>query len=504
MPFFLVIAAAAAVAHHLSQRRGNNDEDERAMHAVDRSLLKGLIPIDLLPSEKRLISEQSISTISFYEGNSSDAARMLWDRLNEIIKANPWLCGCLAKGGAEHDEGVDDAPIRIWYDESSSSCPPGMLQHFPRGLVHLSRDTPYAELESVLDKVNVCVKANRDILNETHETLFRVSIIPGYSGSDSLPDEFALVASMSKAFGDDYTFFRLYSMLIGSPIVSLNPLRIREFDDCMAKLMGSTESDYVSHITEDPTWEKIFIRNGSENSADLQGRLFEVSTDWINKLKTSTLQHEIESRRQNVSCSPIEGSSADLDGLDQSGRTVKLVSTNEIIVSWFWNLVRPSVGLLEVDLRDRVKEAGANHAGNYSNAISYTSEDYETPERILESLSSCCRAGKNFDPPTILPRVRVNTCFSVVTNHLYFGESIIEDYEMNGQQDIFRGGKFNLIRHMPLVFLGTLRKVLPKRMSFLDLFRISPKKVGCFVYASADVISIIDKCGIVHEVISSF
>ncbi|KAL7515830.1 hypothetical protein ACHAWX_000906 [Stephanocyclus meneghinianus] len=502
MPFFLVIAAAAAAAHHVSQRRGNNHEDERAMCVVDRSLLKGLTPIDLLPSEERLICEQPIRTISFYEGNSSDAARIFWDRLNEIVKANPWICGCLAKGGAEHDEGVDNPPIRIWYDESSTSCPPGLLQHFPRGLVHLSQDTPYAELASVLEKFDVCVKENCSILTNTNETLFRVSVIPRYSGTDSLLDGFALVVSMSKAFGDDYTFFKLYNMLIGSPIVSLNPLRIRGFDRCMAKTMGTIEAEYVSHITEDPSWEKLFIRDSSENSANLQGRLFEVSTNWINNTKTSTLRHERESSLQNLISNSLQFSSTDSVISDQSGRTVKMISTIEIMVSWFWNLVRPSVGLFEVNLRERVKEVGANHAGNYSNAISYTAEDYKSPERIRESLSTFCRVGKNFDPPTILPRVRVNTCFSVVTNHLHYGKSIIEEGEVNGQMDMFNGN-FKLIRHMPLFFSGTL-KDLPKRMSFLDLFQISPEKVGCFIYAPADVISIVDKCGIINECIFSF
>ena len=472
------------------------------MHVVDRSLLKGLTPIDLLPSEERLIGEHPIRTISFYEGNSSIAARILWDRLNEIIKANPWICGCLAKGGTEHDEGVDNPPIRIWYDESSSSCPPGLLQHFPRGLVHLSQDTPYAELGSVLDKFDVCVKANCDILNNTNETLFRASVIPRYSGTESLPDGFALVVSMSKAFGDDYTFFRLYNMLIGSPIVSLNPLRIRHFDHCMAKSLGTIEAEYVSHITADPTWEKIFIRDSSENSANLQGRLFEVSTTWINNINSSTLQHESKSSLQNLFSNSFQFSPTDSFISDQSGRTVKTMLTIEIMVSWFWNLVRPSVGLFEVNLRERVKEAGANHAGNYTNAISYTPEDYKSPERIRESLSSLCRVGKNSDPPTILPRVRVNTCFSVVTNNLHFGESRIEDGEINDQMDMLNG-KFKLIRHMPLFFSGTFRD-LPKRMSFLDLFQINPEKVGCFVYAPADVISIVDKCGIVDEAIFSF
>jgi hypothetical protein len=476
MPFFLVLGAAAAV--HYFQRRLSDDKDKLLLPPVDPSELKGLTPIRLLPSEERFIDEHPIRVISFYEGNPSDAARILLDRLNDIVKANPWLSGCLVKGCTEQDAGVDNPPIRIWYDESAATFSPGMFQYLPRGLVHLCRTTPYAYLERILDAVDVSVKTNDDILNNTHASLFRVSIIPEHACTDALPDGFALVMSMSNALGDDFTFFKLYNMLIGSEIVSLEPTRMESLPDSMAELMGANEAEYLAHITDDPAWEKIFINDESIHSADLQGRLFEVSSKWINDSKIANLR---------------EGSNE-----------VKTITTADIIVSWFWNSIsRPAVGLLEVNLREHIKEAGPNHVGNYTNSIAFTSEDYKTPERIQQSRRTFCRVGRDFDPPTILPRVRVNTSLSIVTNHLPFCQKI-STFDRNGEDNTLCCNDFKLICQMPLYLPITLKSILPKRMSFLDLFLISPERIGCFVCAPPDAISKIDECGIVHDTIFSF
>jgi hypothetical protein len=501
MPIFIVIAAAAAAARYLnSQKKLENEE----AHPLDPSLLEGLTCIDLLSSEERFIGEQPIRYISFYEGNPSEAAQILWDRLNDIVEKNPWLCGCLVKGGSrEVDADVENTPIRIFYDESSSAHP-GMFQSYPRGLVRLSRTTPYAELESVLGEFNTSVKANHELLNNMQEALFRVSIIPEHSSCTG-SDGFALVVSMSNVFGDDYTFFRLYNMLIGSDdIVSLNPLRVAEFDEGMRNLMGRYETEYVAHITSDPSWEKLFIADNLETpSADVRGKLFEVSTKWINEIKSSKLEHERETSNQHLFYSSFKSPLDNLILKDRKGVVVKRVTTEDIITSWFWNLVKPAVGLLEVNLRERVAVAKTNNAGNYTNSIAYLEDDYKTAERIQMSLSTFCRISKSADPPTILPRVRINTRLSIVSNHLPFCRSKSIVNEADAQMYLLNDIRFKLIRHIPLYFASAL-SALPKRMSFLDIFEINHDRVGCFVVAPADVLSKIHVCGIVENTISSF
>ena len=502
MPVFIAIGAAIAAAHHYTKKLGSKKDDAPA---IDPFLLKGLIPIDLLPSEERFVREHPIRTISFYEGNASDAASILWGRLNEIVHKNSWLCGCLVKGGKEEDIYADRPSIRIWYEESRSAMHPGMFQFYPRGLVHITSTTPYAELESVLDGFDVSVKPNCDILNNKQESLFRVSVIPEHHPcDDSSLGGFALVVSMSSVLGDDYTFFKLYDMLVGSDIVSLDPRRVEQFDIAMKNLMGDIEAEYVAHITADPCWEKIFIHDELETSSQLEGRLFEVSSSWINDIKLSKVQRERKIAHNSLFSCSFQSPVDDLIVTDEEGKAVKELSISDIIVSWFWNVIQPTVGLLEVNLREHVKVAGANHAGNYVNSIAYTQDDYKTVERIHKSLSTFCRAGKNLDPPTILPRVRVNTRFSIVSNHLHFSQPNSIDNELSDKIKTLHSNKFTLVRHLPLYFASALQGVLPKRMSFLHLFQISQEKIGCFVVAPADSISKIDECGIVDELIFGF
>lgn len=496
MPIFIAIAAATAAAHHLA-RLSDNDENEPT--PIDASLLQNLTPIDLLQSEERFISKQPMQTMTFFKGKLSNAAPLLWDRLSDIVKKNPWLCGCLIKGGKDADTDLDNAPIRIWYDESSGTMNSHIFQLYPRGLIRLSRSTSYADIEIALDAFDVSVKANQDILNNVKESLFKVSIIPEHSDAEYLPDGFAVIVSMSSVFGDDYTFFRLYNMLIGSDdIVSLNPRRVITFDNNVTNLMGSVEAKYAQHITGDPDWEKLFIRDEFEQSTQLQGWLFEVSNTWIYDVKKSKLDIERKSNDEHSCLNAFKSPLDDLIIKNRDGIILKKISTTDIIVSWFWNLVRPDVGLLEINLRKHVKEASADHAGNYTNAIAYTLEDYKTAERVRKSLDAYCRISKNFDPPSILPRMRVNTRFSIVSNHLALSEMKQTANLTNGKQ------KIELIRHVPLYFATALKASLTKRMSFVDLFRTNADKVGCFVVAPPDVMSKIETCGIVEETIFSF
>ena len=501
MPVFIAIAAAAAAAHHYSKQLVNKEAA-----SVDPSILHGLTSIDLLPSEVRFIEQQPIQTIAFYEGSPSNGAAILWDRLNEIVQKNPWLGGCLAKGGKEEDSSTDNTPIRIWYDKSPSSLHAGMFQFFPRGLVQLDRTSPYSDLQNRFNAFSVSVKSNRDVLNNTQEVLFKVSIIPEHTSSDASSDGFTLVVSMSNVFGDDYTFSRIYDMLIGSDVISLDPTRVREFDIGVNNLMGTVESEYVEHITADSSWEKFFLDDEIELTADLQGILFEVKNEWLMDMKKSKLQHEGNSgEHQSLHC-VFESPLNDLVIKNQQGNIVKRVTCGNIVAAWFWNLVRPTVGLMEVNLREHVKGTNANHAGNYTNSIAYTPDDYQTAERVQKSLGAFCRISKSFDPPTILPRMRVNTRFSIVSNHLHYSSPKTKT-SRNGDDNhlaTLNDENFKLIRRVPLYFASALKGVLPKRMSFLDLFHINNDGVGCFVVAPPSVIEKISICGIVHETIYSF
>ena len=141
---------------------------------------------------------------------------------------------------------------------------PAIFQKLSHDHVPLNKDTPYSEYETIIcgGKVTTTVKTNPEIVNRKEESLFRVTVIS--SSDDS--NEFALIASMSHICGDAHTFYRIYNMLLGTTqIVSLKPQRELLYSQKVMQLMGKQEAHYISHITTDPGWMKLF-RLGSDVS----------------------------------------------------------------------------------------------------------------------------------------------------------------------------------------------------------------------------------------------
>ena len=97
--------------------------------------------------------------------------------------------------------------------------------------------------------------------------------------------------------------------------------------------------------------------------------------------------------------------------------------------------------------------------------------------------------------------MRVNTRFSIVSNHLPFFSGQTRDSDIDTDCQSLDHKRFKPVSHMPLYFASALKETLPKRMSFLDLFRISHDKVGCFVVAPADAMAKIEACGLVQKTI---
>ncbi len=501
MPFIIGISAAAA-AYHLVQLHGKRSSVEsgngaRKRNKFDKSLLKGFASVDLLPMEKDVLAlENPIQTISFYDGNPSDAARLLWSRLSEVVKANPWLSGWLVSDDLtnydpEYDD-EDENDLRLWYDESGASFLPGLFQYFPVGLMPISRETPYTNYEHLMEEFRVTVESNVEIINNANETIFRVSVIPEHcAGGD--PGGFALVVSMSHVVGDGYTFYRIYNMLLGAPIVALDPRRDPNFVRDSEKLMGLQEANYVKHITTDPSWEKFFWWGEDiDNGTELSGGLFEISDDWVNNYKSAKL-----ARERQMSAKPLFP-----NDFRSSGSELQSISTNDIITSWFWKTIKPSVGMMTINLRGRVDSATDGLAGNYHNSIAYTPSDYSSPDFIRRSLKKCRRAGVDFDPPTILPRARLSTTFSVVTNWSSLNKSGSGNERGDGK--CYFWDSFKLVRHMPLFYPSRLKEILPARTSFLVAFSSSPGKIGCFFIAPSGAVSKIESCGIMHEVLCRF
>ncbi|KAL3796279.1 hypothetical protein HJC23_008599 [Cyclotella cryptica] len=524
----LIIAAAAYAAKGKDEAK-NSDGDNGSGQEPDitPAFLEGKTPIELLPLEQKLtIFEHPISTVSFYEcppsTNTNVLIRKLQSRVEIILKANPWLGGWLVRGKGV---GSFDNTHRLWYDPTGEEMAPTIFQHLSFKDAPLRKSTELVDYEDILSKSAALVKDNPLIVNRKGEPLFRVTVIleprdaldsaavEVTNGNEETDDSrmggFALVVSMSHVCGDAHTYYRIYNMLLGlTPVTALISQRELEFSTRVMDLMGKQEAHYVSHITTDPAWAKLFRLSSDVNDdpeAELQGRMFLVNRHWVGNIKAQSLASgNISDVCKSTLRSPM--SNAFVYELESSQNPTQ--STNDILVSWFWNAVKPDVGMMAVNLRDRIGVVSNNHVGNYNNPISYTQEDYKTPQLIRESLRSCKRSGvaEENGVPTVLPRAHPGLSFSIVTNWSSFrplsDTRIIEEDDDDSEWN--RNDQLIFVRHVPLMYPKQMLKSMPRRMSFMVIFSSGEEDIGCFLAAPGRVMKEVDSCGLVKEMLAQF
>ena len=534
----LVIAAATYAAKANNNEASADENEDGSSQDITSAFLEGKTPVELLPLEQKLtIFEQPISTISFYDCSALSAADVksivskMEDRVHDILEANPWLGGWLVSGKGV---GSFDKTHRVWYDRCGEETAPiatnapKIFQEVPFKDAPLRMSTPFLDYESILPSTSL-VKNNQLIVNRKDEPLFRVTIIlepesasigsdenqieydDGSAGSTAISPAqdmkgFALIVSMSHVCGDAHTYYRIYNMLLNkTPVTALNPTRELDFSRKVVDLMGRNEAEYISHITTDPVWAKLFhVSKGIEDNSnsEIAGRIFLVDRSWVGNIKAETMiSGSISDLITSTNRSPM--SSALMYELENIQNPTQ--STNDILVSWFWNMVKPDVGMMAVNLRDRINIVSNDHVGNYNNPISYTPVDYKSPQLIRESLKQFKRAGVVDGFSTTLPWAKPQTTFSIVTNWSSFAPIEQNQVEKEAVEEDTTQNLINarLIRHTPLIFPKQMYKTMPKRMSFMVIFS-SGDDLGCVMLAPCTVMQKIDSCGVVKEMIAQF
>ena len=537
MPIIAALIVAAA-AYQAQQGGGPKSSDEEAEDPdktsppdITPGFLDNKTPLELLPLEQSLtMLEWPISTVSFYRFASSGASNANDDvvdaivgrierRVQAILRANPWLGGWLVRGKGI---GSFDNTPRIWYDPAGTKMAPTIFQRLSHDDVPLNADTPYAEYGPVLAGSPHCatVNTNPEIVNRKDQPLFRITVVVP---SSSERNEIALIASMSHICGDGHTFYRIHHMVLGTePIASLIPKRELMYSQKVMELMGRQEAHYIHHLTTDPAWMKLF-RKGSDISqvkeeenagtvppknGNLEGRVFLIDRHWIANIKASYMT---EGKFTNLFTSTLRSpmtSRAILDEIEKTDDRNTTQSTNDIVCSFFWNLVKPRVGFMSMNFRGRLDVVNDDHAGNYANPVPYTEDDYKSAALIRKSLETCRRAGTvagSNNVPTVLPRPHPDLTFSVITNWSSFPRHNSTD-KLGVDDDLDWKNSLNveLIRHLPIIYPQRMIKKMPKRMSFLVIFSSGPEDIGCLLIAPGHVMQEIDTCGVIKEIIAKF
>ena len=552
MPIIVALVAAAAVyqAQKAANGKDGAGEDEgggggggggglQSPPDITPAFLENKTAVELLPLEQTLtMLEWPIATVSFYRCPSpaarAAALTLLQRRTGDVLRANPWLGGWLVRGkgvapfDARKPGEYLDATPRLWYDPSGEErAADAAFLRVSHDNVPLDPATPYGEYEAILGRaVDAAVKTNPEIVDRTGEPLFRVTAIPDPDGIG-----FALVVSLSHVAGDAHTFYRIHNMLVGRdvPVAALTPQRVADYTQQVVEKVGRQEADYVSHLTTNSGWMKA-LRLGSnlssggsaeeDEDSQLRGRVFVIDPQWVGVAKASHMaEGTFADCLASTRCSPM--APAVLDAADHNGRPhPSMPSTNDVLVSFFWRLVNPSVGLMAVNLRGRLGAVAEHHAGNYAHLVPYTAPDYDSPARIRMSLNACRRAGALPETadgePTVLPRASSDLTFSVVTNWSSFlpaacdggGDASPDDADRAAaaEEEGAEGAthEMTLVRHLPIINPTRMVEHMPRRMSFIVTFAVDAERIGCMLIAPQRATDEIDRCGVVQELIAEF
>jgi hypothetical protein len=460
MPFLVVIAAGYTAY-------AANEKAKEAAYDPDINL-EGKTAIPLLLMEQRLsIVELPLSSVTFFDGNYKDAVPYLESRVREIEDKNLWLTGWLIKDIDDH------LNLKIFYDETGSDRCKGTFEAYEPYVVPLKRDpSQYMHFAKNLGAMGAMIPKNSHLIGK-NRPFWKVSVIPD---TDKPNERFALVLSLSHAVADIYTYYQLFHMLDQEAIVeSLDPKRVVDNAGLVKKKLGDRESNYFYEAMSHPP---IDLTESRDEPTIF--KMFYVNEDWLLKMKGT------RSRRRSSFFDP--------DSMAAKPMT-SMVSANSIISSWFFKANEASIGLIMVNLRNRIEflNVGSTHAGNYVHPIVYTPPDYDTPALIQESVTNLRRCG----PYALaeLPSFKWSMSTSVSTNwaNFYSDEIFIDD-----------GVKSHL--HLPLIDLDAL-KIIPSRVSMVMIFTASPtgldgseRRAGAIVMCRKSVWeNKIKDCGIIDE-----
>jgi len=382
-----------------------------------------------------------ISTITWCQGEDQGAATaVLKDRLQQVLKVNPWLVGTVvSRDGKNYLEYCDYGDSSTKEEEEKRTS--AIFRQLTADEASLTPKTPFDELG------RMCVQANliSEFKFDRAKPVFQISIMP--SASKEKTNTFAIIVTMSHVVGDGDTYYRIYHMLLsGQSIVALDPQRI--------------DLDLTQQHEQMGKWECGVLNSGGFILSAIRGLLAAKILGLFSKNFRPTVEtvlvdmekvKEIKANYQKNSAEKSE--------------KPDFVSTNDIITSWYFNNSACQHGMMAINLRGRLENYDSNKAGNYENLIYYRiPEDCKSPGLIRRSLAT-------------LKRV-VTPTKTATTGELAGGSfAIASSWASFSGASLQLSQDCQLLAHLPL-YNATAS---PTTISMCILFRYTPTQLGVMV-----------------------
>jgi hypothetical protein len=344
--------------------------------------------VELTPLEKGgLMKARSITTITFYEGDFTTNSHFK-DQILKIMEANPWLGGSLVKTSLP---GKKKKEVVLKYSKTFDTTTFSRYFHE----LYLSEDT-FNEKSTVNDILRVIgsrfCESGKSCTNKD-ELLFKVTVVKIVSKETNDPEpkvvKTALLYSLSHVIADGFTFYRLYQMFDGRQpveplIVQRDIHHMERINLKRAPIYQQLPSFSIILVT---VFRMIFC------SSRPTSKMFKINGEKLNTLK----EHYVE-ELQTISQKIAQSSPPSTDPVITKERVV--VSTNDVITSWFLKKTKVSFGFLTINFRIRFPELTKDHAGNYEGFIVFSPKDYSDPLLIRKALLNNYSAPNTAMPQT--------------------------------------------------------------------------------------------------------
>ena len=300
----------------------------------------------LLDTESSLmffLAEPAITTITFFKGADAKLSSVwLVNRLTEICNVNPWLVGRLVKNKRLHKNVLLEIP-RIVTEEDVHSilC---QDETVTSKLSRISTKSKYEDLVDVILKSDVVVSPGYKLIGRKDRRIAKFTLVPVDN------EQVALIASITHAVSDGYTYYKVMSMLSGD-IVELSYVRQHEFVPASIEAIGTKEYKFLNSASFLICCLRSMLRTSKDKRIDAR---------YIDQDKIICSKEKVQ------------------DGF---------VSTNDIITSSFAQATKADILLMAINLRNRIKFAHFCHSGNYESVIVHDSISASTPRALRKTLN---------------------------------------------------------------------------------------------------------------------